>query len=167
MRRSFALGLSALGLCALLSAGGCTLNKSGSESGAAPSQAATPPPPLENYFDFNDVAVPQDMKLSSSDSFILETANIKTGVMVFTGQIEAPSLRQYYINTMAKDGWTMRSAIKSSKSILLFEKPGKYAVVIITDGTLKTRLEIWVTPQSGAVGEGSFSGGMSGTTLKK
>ncbi|GAB7079468.1 hypothetical protein [Megalodesulfovibrio paquesii] len=131
-------------------------SESSSPSGASSGTAAPPPPPAENYYDFNDVAVPQEMKLQLSDSFILETPTTRTGVMAFSGKVEANSLRNYYINTMVKDGWAMRSAIKSNRSILLFEKPGKYAVIIITDGTLKTGLEIWVLPQSGSIGDTGY-----------
>lgn len=120
---------------------------------------------MDNYYDFNDVAVPQEMNLQLSDSFILETPTARTGVMTFTGKVDANSLRNYYVHTMTKDGWTLKSAIKSNKSILLFEKPGKYAVVIITDGTLKTRLEIWVTPEAGAIGETGFTPTGQGSAL--
>ncbi len=111
-----------------------------------------PPPPMDNYYDFDDVPVPQEMELETKESFILETPNEKSGVMVFSGPVEIQSLRDYYINSMAREGWTMRSAIKSSRTILVFEKPARYCIVTLQDNRFKTSMEIWVTPRSGALG---------------
>ncbi len=133
----------------------CTLTKR--TSATTDASAPAPQQPMENYYDFDDVAVPQEMSLRSRESFILETPSTRTGVMVFTGKVEAISLRNYYVNTMAKDGWSMRSAIKSSKSLLVFEKPDKYAVIIINDGNVTTRLEIWIAPRSGAIGDTGYT----------
>lgn len=151
-------------LCVALPFGLASCTTMGS-SNAEHSTVAPPPPPPDNYYDFNDVAVPNEMTLRSKESFILETPTTRTGVMSFDGKVEAVSLRNYYINTMARDGWTMRSAIKSSKSLLLFEKPDKYAAIIITDRALRTGLEIWITPRSGAIGETGFSSMDSGANL--
>lgn len=156
--------LMGLVLGAAIVASGCSLTQT-SESTSPAGGVAPPPAPMDNYYDFNDVAVPQEMNLQLSDSFILETPTARTGVMTFTGKVDAASLRNYYANVMVKDGWTMKSAIKSNKSILLFEKPGKYAVIIITDGTLRTRLEIWVTPEAGSIGEAGFTSTGQGSSL--
>lgn len=113
----------------------------------------TPPPPPEQeqadfYYDFDDILVPREMELQSNDSFILETPTMKSGVMVFTGKVEITSLTNYFINNMMKDNWQLRSAFKSNRTILVFEKMDRYCIMNITDDKFTTLLEIWVSPRS-------------------
>lgn len=134
----------------LLSLPACSyFQKSGSSSTTSePSEVAPQPQTMDNYYDFDDIPVPQEMALQGDDSFILETPTERSGVMVFKGKVEIQSLRNYYINNMARENWTMRSAIKSSRTILVFEKPGRYCIVTMTDGQFSTQMEIWVTPRA-------------------
>ncbi len=119
------------------------------------------PQTMDNYYDFDDIPVPQEMKLQGDESFILETPSERSGVMVFEGKVEIQSLRSYYINNMARENWNMRSAIKSSRTILVFEKPGRYCIITMMDGRFSTQMEIWVTPRSNGyaepMGSSSFS----------
>ena len=113
------------------------------------SEPASQEEALSSYYDFDDVIVPTDMNLDPDRSFVLETPTSKSGVLVFSGNIERLSLTDYFINNMARDNWTMRSAIKSNRSLLLFEKPTRYCVLSITDGRFSTEAEIWVLPKTG------------------
>lgn len=110
------------------------------------------PPASENtdfYYDFDDILVPKEMDLLTKESFILETPSSKSGVMVFRGKVEISSLTNFFINNMMKDNWQLRSAFKSQRTILVFEKPDRYCVINITDDKFYTFLEIWVAPRSG------------------
>lgn len=114
---------------------------------------STPPPPAaeesaDYYYDFDDILVPKEMELKNEDSFILETPNSKSGVMVFEGKVEISSLTNFFINNMMKDNWQLRSAFKSNRTILVFEKMDRYCIINITDGKFTTLLEIWVSPRS-------------------
>jgi hypothetical protein len=103
--------------------------------------------PSDYYYDFDDILVPRELTLSTPESFIIETPQSKAGVMVFTGRVEMSSLTTFFVNNMTKDHWVMRSAFKSNRTILIFDKEDRYCVVNITDGKLKTSVEIWVTPR--------------------
>lgn len=127
--------------------------KSNSSTSSASAEAAPQPQTMDNYYDFDDIPVPQEMELQGDDSFILETPTERSGVMVFKGKVEIQSLRNYYINNMARENWTMRSAIKSSRTILVFEKPGRYCIITMTDGQFSTQMEIWVTPRANGYSE--------------
>ncbi len=121
----------------------------------AQSQSETMPAtsgPSDYYYDFDDILVPKEMELLTQDSFILETPSSKSGVMVFTGRVELTSLSTFFINNMAKDGWSPCSMFKSSRTILVFEKNERYCIINITDGKLRTLLEIWVSPRVGSGG---------------
>ncbi|TVM16648.1 hypothetical protein DPQ33_11655 [Oceanidesulfovibrio indonesiensis] len=143
----------------LLFAAACSHFQTGSAE-SQPSTNATPQT-MDNYYDFDDIPVPQEMELQGDASFILETPTERSGVMVFKGKVEIQSLRNYYINNMARENWNMRSAIKSSRTILVFEKPGRYCIVTMMDGRFSTQMEIWVTPRTNGysepMGSSSFS----------
>ena len=104
------------------------------------------------YYDFDDILVPREMELDIDESFILETPNVKSGLMVFNGMVEIRSLTDYFINNMAKDGWSLRSAFRSNRTILVFEKTSRYCIINITNERYNTLLEIWVSPSSGGAG---------------
>ncbi len=122
---------------------------------AAPADGSMAPAPVPEagptdfYYDFDDILVPKEMELQTDESFILETPNQKTGVMVFEGKVEILSLTSFFINNMNKDGWSLLSAFKSNRTILVFEKTDRICVMNITDGKFNTLLEVWVSPRSG------------------
>lgn len=127
--------------CAQMQTGGASDN----EPGAVP---ATTAEESDFYYDFDDILVPKEMELQTKDSFILETPSMKSGVMVFEGKVEVVSLTNFFINNMMKDNWQMRSAFKSNRTILVFEKMNRYCIMNITDDKFTTLLEIWVSPRS-------------------
>ena len=106
------------------------------------SGAATP----AYYYDFDDILIPEDMSIDMDESFVIETPGHKSGVMVFDGQVEIRSLTDYFIDSMARDNWTLRSAFRSARTILVFEKAARFCVINITDSSFNTLLEIWVSP---------------------
>ncbi len=162
MRRFLIPCLALLTLC-LVSA--CAQSQYAT-SAAPADQSAPPPPPQEPtafYYDFDDILIPKEMDLKAADSFILETPQFKSGVMVFSGKIEVNSLTDFFIANMTKDNWSMRSAFRSSRTILVFEKAQRYCIINITDEKFKTLVEIWVSPFTGdSAGMGGWGGSGSG-----
>lgn len=143
MQASF---LRILALLLLITTASCAQMQSNSASNGAP-----PAPENEGadyYYDFDDILVPSEMELQTADSFILETPQSKSGVMVFKGKVEILSLTNFFINNMMKDNWQMRSAFKSNRTILVFEKVDRYCIMNITDEKFSTLLEIWVSPRN-------------------
>lgn len=131
---------------------GCeNFNSSSTADPGAPQDTADASEPADYYYDFDDILVPKEMELQNKDSFILETPEAKSGVMVFTGSVEIVSLTNFFINNMTKDNWNMRSAFKSNRTILVFEKSNRYCIINLTDGQFKTLLEIWVSPRSSSM----------------
>ncbi len=141
-------------LVLILSTISCAQMQTGGNETNAPAGADAPPPDAASnsdfYYDFDDILVPKEMELQTNDSFILETPEYKHGVMVFTGKVEMLSLTNFFINNMIKDNWALMSAFKSSRTILLFEKPNRYCIINLTDGKFDTLLEIWVSPKNGS-----------------
>ncbi len=130
-------------LIALLALSGCTF---GSTKGAD----GTTNTAQYLYYDFNDIIVPKDMSLK--DSFVLGSGSERAGFLGFSGWVDARSLTQSLIANMQRDGWELRFQFVSPRTLLLFTKPDKFAVLNITDGTTRTELEVWVAPRRDGMG---------------
>jgi hypothetical protein len=152
----------ALGLAACASFGGSS-DRSRHEAGGSGQQMVDDENP-NYYYDFEDVIVPGDMKLEKDQSFVVETMQAKTGVLTFAGRVDSASLADFYKNNMGKDGWRLRSIMRSKRSVLVFEKGDKDCVILITDAPMDTVLEIWVAPRAAAGAAGKVPSGSSAGT---
>ena len=107
---------------------------------------STPPPPDYIYYEFPDVPIPRDLSRDESDSFIVDSPPLKSGVMVFSGTYDRPTLLDFFMAAMPNNGWTMRSVFKASRSLLIYTKSNRYCVISLTPSYfIKTRVEIWMT----------------------
>ncbi|MBW2619065.1 MAG: hypothetical protein JRC92_09335, partial [Deltaproteobacteria bacterium] len=55
-------------------------------------------------------------------------------------------LTRYFSKHMVQDNWILAAKFTSPRILLLFEKPNKRAIMIITESKLKTYVQIWVAP---------------------
>lgn len=98
------------------------------------------------YYQFDDIMVPSELKYNQKRSFVAETSGFKVGTLYFSGRVETDSLIAFFRDSMIKDGWTLKSNFRHTKSLHLFEKPGKSCIIIIEEKLLTTKVEIWVSP---------------------
>ncbi len=101
---------------------------------------------MGQYYEFDDVQVPRELELVRDKSFVFQAGNFKAGVLVFKGSVEARSLGEYFMQSMAKDNWVLKGSLKYPIVVLLFAKKGKSAVIRISEGIFSTSVEIWVIP---------------------
>lgn len=110
---------------------------------------------LTYYFDeFQDVPVPNEMKAQKKDTFITYSGDgIKLGTQSFSGRVEMASLVNAMHSHMQREGWVLRSVFRSSRSIMIFEKPEKMCSIYIGDGMMDTTMLMFVSPklQEGAL----------------
>ena len=139
-------------LALLIACGSCTASSGSSNSDPATGSGdtATTTESASFYYDFDDILIPREMELDIEESFIVETPNAKSGLMVFNGMVEIRSLTDFFINNMEKDNWSMRSAFRSNRTILVFEKGQRFCIMNITNERFNTLLEIWVSPSNAA-----------------
>jgi len=143
-------GVWAIVLAALLLATGCSVlrSKKAASTGSSRSTAAAQPKSI--YLDFGDVLLPTELKVDRGNSFVFSTSGFTAGLLSLGGRVEVNSLITYFENKMPVDGWQMISAIKASRSMLLFKKQARWCVISIVEGQLSTGVEIWVAPTVGA-----------------
>jgi hypothetical protein len=132
----------------MVSAGGCSLFRSDSDHSATASGDRSKPGALGRYYDFDDIQVPVQLKLDKDQSTIFRVGSFKAGLLVFSDNVELESLINFFIESMAKDNWTLKGSFKYPKAALFFAKPGKTCVIQITESWFKTTAELWVAPTS-------------------
>lgn len=101
---------------------------------------------LGRYYDFNDIQVPSQLKLNKEKSILFKVGNFKAGLLSFSDNLEVESLINFFVETMAKDNWILKSSFKYPRVALFFAKQGKTCVIHITEHTFSTEVEIWVAP---------------------
>ncbi len=123
---------------------GCSLFESGNQEAAAnePSRQGA----VGRYYDFDDIQVPVSLKLNKDKSVLFRAGTLKAGMLFFTDNLEVESLVNFFIDSMARDNWTLKSSFKYPKVMLFFAKQSKTCVIQITEHTFSTDVEVWVAP---------------------
>ena len=91
----------------------------------------------EVYFDqFPDVPIPRDMSVDAKRSLIsVAQDGTKTGLITVEGRVDKPSLANAMILNMNRQGWNLRGAAIGSKTMHLYEKGERYAVIYYYEQT--------------------------------
>lgn len=127
--------------------GGC-LNSNNTSNDAIASGATY-------YFDeFQDVPVPNEMKAQKKEGFITYNhSGTKLGTQCFSGRVEMASLVTAMHSHMQREGWVLRSVFRSTRSLMIFEKPETMCAIYIDEGIFDTSMLMFVSPklQDGAL----------------
>lgn len=103
--------------------------------------------PNQTFHGFPDIPLPKEMTLARDRTFIYEAPGIKAGVLVATGNVETPSLENYFRVYMPKNGWKFVNGYKYGDSIMNYTKDDRSASIRISStAILATQVEIWVGP---------------------
>jgi len=98
------------------------------------------------YYSFPDIPIPKELELVRDKSFVYETSNLRTGVLVLKGNVDVNSLEQYFRTNMAKNGWVFMNGFKYATVILNYTKESRAAHIRISRENWSTSVEIWVGP---------------------
>ncbi|SHJ61315.1 hypothetical protein SAMN02745216_01971 [Desulfatibacillum alkenivorans DSM 16219] len=139
--------LLALVLAILFSASACK-SMNFENGGSSGSVAPSPPEPSPVYYDFDDVLIPQELKLDKDNCFVYRASGISAGVLVLTGRVEVNSLVAFFENNMIKDNWALVSVVRTPRTLMLFRKENRTCVITIRGTSITTNLEVWVAPGS-------------------
>ena len=86
------------------------------------------------YYLFDDILIPNGMDHATDEDFSFDTQQFKAGIQIFQGRVVFDDLINFFQNNMIKDGWRKVSSVRSKKSILVFEKSNKAAIIELEDG---------------------------------
>lgn len=106
------------------------------------------------YLDFEDVLIPGELEVDKKS--VYQSPGFAGGVLTLKGRVDMASLVSFFTANMPKDSWIVVSEFKSPRTKLLFQKDRKRCVIGISEGILKTEVEIWVAPsaEDGVSGNG-------------
>lgn len=132
-------------VAALFCVTGCVEDSSVSN----PFETKVPTPGGDYFFsEFADIPIPNDMSESKSDTYTAAQASgIKAGFQKFSGRVDALALIRTMRRNMADHGWVLRSYLRSSESVLVFEKPDRVCSLQISDGVFSTDMRIFLSPR--------------------
>lgn len=128
----FLLGLSLA--VSLTACSGMNNTRATTDAGPANSGQAETYDNPNYYYLFDDILVPNGMEHTAGDDFSFDTQQFKAGIQNFEGRVVFDDLINFFQNNMVKDGWRKVSAVRSKKSILIFEKANKAAIIELVDG---------------------------------
>lgn len=127
---------------------GCGL----SQGSSASEQFESPQPEVENkpvavYHDFEDVLVPEELKVIKDRTVIVSTPGFRSGILSLKGRVESNSLYNFFSMNMEKDNWEVISRIKAPETtIMVFQKATRCAVISIREEPIYTYVEIGIAP---------------------
>ena len=103
--------------------------------------------PAASSYRFEDIPIPPGMNLARKESFIYETKDSKTGLLVYEGKGEMEKLVLFLKQQMPKYKWRLISNFELQNVMLTFVKEGWIAVITIASSEQEAkRLEIRMGP---------------------
>jgi hypothetical protein len=101
---------------------------------------------IGRYYDFDDIQVPVSMKLNKDKSMLFRAGTLKAGMLFFSDNLEGESLVNFFIDSMVRDNWSLKSSFKYPRVMLFFAKQSKTCMIQVIERTFTTEVEIWVAP---------------------
>jgi len=99
------------------------------------------------YRDFEDVAIPRELKEDKKNTYIIESSGYRSGILALKGRVERNSLINFFKDNMSKDNWKAITSFKTPKrSIMLFQKENRWCMINVTEKEINTYIEIGVVP---------------------
>ena len=104
---------------------------------------------VQTSYRFDDIPIPPGMNFNRRASFVYETKNTKTGLLIYEGKGEMERLADFYKQQMPNYEWKLLSSFELQNVMLVFVKEGWISVIYIQpqnpDDEMK-KLEIRVGP---------------------
>ncbi len=117
---------------------------------SGPSAPATATGPRPQFLDFPDIPIPSELDLKAKDSYVFQSGTMKSGVLTLTGRVDINSLINFFSMAMPREGWKPKGQFRYRRSALIFEKPDKTCVILLSEGTIWSTVEIYVAPSTGS-----------------
>ncbi len=103
--------------------------------------------PIATSYRFEDIPLPPGMNLNRKESFVYETKETRTGLLVYEGKGEMEKLANFFKEQMVNYKWRLVSNFELHNVMLTFIKEGWSSVIyIIPQDDDTKRIEIRVGP---------------------
>lgn len=104
-------------------------------------------PPVSGFADdIKDIVIPGYMEWQRDESMSIKTESYRGGVWVYTGNVDALSLKDFMVSSMRANQWRQVGEAISDDIMLAFVKPGKTCMMIISESSFnKTTLTMYIT----------------------
>lgn len=144
------LTLTVLILSVILAAAGCTtLSPDGAAGDGSQSATQADEPTYQPYHPagFDDILIPGELTWNREASMVINTDSFAGGVLNFTGRVEVNSLTEFFVNTMKKNGWTLKGSMRSEDVLLAFTGAHGTCLIKIRAGGLakSTSVDVYVS----------------------
>ncbi len=96
------------------------------------------------YYPVPNVPVLKGLNYDPSESAILKTGGILTGMLVFKGNYKASSLVEFYRVQMKNLGWKEVGSFTSKTTFLAFKREDGQAFISLKEGLFQTEIRIIV-----------------------
>ncbi len=116
-------------------------------------------PPLSSFADeMPDIEIPIDLEWDRGKSMAIKTESFRGGIWVYSGRVDAISLKDFLSSAMKNSKWKLVGEVSSKEILLVFIKPNKNCMMVISDSfTGNTQLTLYVTiDETAAVGLNPF-----------
>ncbi|MBF0537889.1 MAG: hypothetical protein HQL03_06515 [Nitrospirae bacterium] len=145
-----------LGWLIIMAVAGCTATTTVRANGTSESEQSAPvppPPPQPNHANlmgtaFDDIAIPQELKLEEDESILINTRAFTGGALTYTAPVTVESLIRFFNHEMPKKGWEFIASSYAKRNVILaFSKPTKNCIIYIHppgDMGNDTRVQIWL-----------------------
>lgn len=102
--------------------------------------------PRPQFFDFQDIPVPTELKLMADESYVFQSGGSKTGLLTLRGRVDLNSVINFFQMAMPRENWKPKGGFRYRRSVLIFEKPDKTCVINMYEKTYYSYVEIYVAP---------------------
>lgn len=97
---------------------------------------------------FPEVPIPMFMEPDPKNSLTtVNSAGERLGRENFKGNMEASNLAAHMVQNLTSQSWALIGAIQGEKTLQLYQKDSRYAVIFIERGTIYTYMQVWVVNQ--------------------
>jgi len=90
------------------------------------------------------IPVLKDLSYQPSESAVLKTGSLLTGMLVFKGNYKMSSLVEFYRVQMKAQGWQEVGSFTSHTTFLAFRRPEGQAFISMKEGWVQTEVRIIV-----------------------
>lgn len=116
-----------------------------------PSSQTAPTGPRPLFYDFQDIPIPNELSVLSSESQVFQSGSLKAGILVLRGRVDLNSLINFFQMALPRENWKAKGGFRYGRSVLIFEKPDKTCVINFYEKLYYSYVEIYVAPASGQV----------------